>query len=196
MVELLPPYFSRQCTGQREKGRWFLPPFLPLHLLLIPLISLSVSIFAGPTCFLLPSEQTGLQMSLSVVWSVCHALVQRKDVLKKKEKKRKTDCHPFFVNINSHERMIPDDLGDPELPELKQEMTRWAKLYLVTSCVPEKMTSFRFRRSMSRTGKTKKTNKQQTNVDIFFIRDRAVRTAELGQSRGMLKNSFVAFIKH
>lgn len=135
MVELLPPYFSRQCTGQREK--WFLPPFSPPSSFPHSPSSLRVSIFAGPTCFLLPSEQTGLQMSLSVVRSVCHALVQRKDVLKKKKKKKKNRLPSIFVNINSHERMIPDDLGDPELPELKQEMTRWAKLYLDILCPRE-----------------------------------------------------------
>lgn len=55
----------------------------------------------------------------------------------KKKKKKKNRLPSIFLNINSHERMIPDDLGDPELPELKQEMTRWAKLYLDILCPRE-----------------------------------------------------------
>lgn len=131
MVELLPPYFSRQCAGQREE--WFLPPFLPLHLFLIP-PHLSVFLFLPlQHVFCCPASRRAYR---------CHCQLFGPSVTlwsreKMSSKKKKNRLPSIFVNINSHERMIPDDLGDPELPELKQEMTRWAKLYLDILCPRE-----------------------------------------------------------
>lgn len=123
-------FMLRYDEVQTEKKQAMLPfPTPSRHHLFISPFFFRVPIFAVPPCFCCPASRRTYRCHCQLFGPPVTLWTRAKTSSRKKTEKKKQIVIKFALNIHSLRRIIPDDLGDPDLQSTRPKPSLVHKKY-------------------------------------------------------------------